>query len=241
MKKWLDWIRGHHKDWPVLVSVVIGFLNTEFAIPVILAGFLNLSGVRLGLAAGIWASSELSWWNYFSGWLFKKKIQAIPTVSEAIDMGQKVIDKFDLKEFLKPNPGDIYVVQQIKNFVHKHSIDNFDFDNYQNNIFFVKLVNFLKGVGYLLTCFFVFGVGLLPFFWIFSLMVCRLLKWRVAYLALFTSNFIKNYFLALVYDRVGFWPWFLSFLAFVAVLSYLLKKIIKSLKPVEQNSGSDSL
>lgn len=230
LRRWLVWIRDHRKDWPVLVSILVGFFNTEFVIPVVFRGIFDLSGRKLALAAGTWATTELCWWIFFSGWLFLKKIRNIPTVSEAINVGHEVVDRFDLKELLKPRPGDIYLVAQIKRFAIKHSIDNFDLDNYQDNPVFLSLVNFLKGIGYFLACLFIFVIGFLPFFWIFGLMACRWLKWRWAYLPLFTSNFLKNYFMALVYDRIGFWPWLISFVIFLSFLAYIIKRMIKKLK-----------
>lgn len=234
MKRWLFWLRIHRKDWPILVSIVIGFLNTEVATPFILKGIFGLSGIRLGMAAGLWASTELSWWFYFSGWLYQHKIRQLSTVNEAISLGQEA-KEFDLRKFLLPKKGDPYFIVKIKEFITKHSIDSFDPDRYKDDHFFISLVNALKVFGYLLACSLIFIMGLLPLWWIFALMVCRLLRWRLAYVVLFASNFIKNYSLAFVYEEIGFWWWIMLFFASVIVMSYILKTIVKNVKHISND------
>lgn len=234
MEKCLGWARICRKDWPIFVSVVVGFLNTEVATPFILKGILGLNGRSLGVAAGMWASTELCWWIYFSGWLYKNKIRRLTTVNEAIDLG-KAIKEFDWKEFLLPKKGDPYFIAKTKNFIKKHSIDNFDPENYKNNRFFDSLIGVLKGFGYIFTCGFIFVMGFLPLWWVFALMVCRLLKWRLAYLILFASNFLKNYFLAFIYEKIGFWWWIALFALSVFAMSYVFKVIVKNLKQVNEN------
>lgn len=234
MKKWLGWVREHWSDWPIFVSIVIGFLNTEVATPFIFKGILDLSGGALGAAAGTWATAELSWWFYFSGWLYNNKIRKLASIKEAINLGQEA-KEFDFRKFLLPKIGDPYFIVKIKNFIRNHSIDNFDYDKYQNDHFFNNLVNTLKVFGYILTCGLVFIMGLLPLWWIFALMVCRLLKWRLASAALFTGNFLKNYYLALIYERVGFWWWITLFFASVLIMSYVFKMIVKNVKQVSKD------
>lgn len=234
MKKWLLWLREHCKDWPVLVSLMVGFFNIEVATPVILRGILGLSGIKLGIAAGIWASTELCWWTYFSGWLYKTKIRKLDAVNEVISMGEAAKD-FDWRKFLMPKKGDPYFIVKIKDFIRKHSIDNFDPDNYKDDHFFISLMGALKGLGYILTCGLIFMMGFLPLWWIFALMVCRLLRWRLAYLSLFTSNFIKNYLLAAVYEKIGFWWWIGLFLLSAVIMSYILKMVVKNIKQISKN------
>jgi len=229
LKKWLAWIRKHHKDWPIFISIMIGFLNTEFVTPFILRGIFRLTGIGLRIATGTWASIELCWWNYFSGWLYENKIQHLGPVVEVINM-KEAAKEFDWKKFLLPKKGDPYLVVKIKDFIRKHSIDNFDQDNYKNDNFFVSLVGVLRELRYVFTCSLIFVMGLLPVWWILALMVCRVLKWRLAYLALFTSNFLKNYLLAFIYEKIGFWWWIALFILSVIVMSYILKAIIKILK-----------
>lgn len=229
MKKWLNRIRKYRGDWPIFVSIVVGFLNTEVVTPFVLRGILKLSGIKLGVAAGTWASIELCWWFYFSNWLYENKIRKLATINEAINLG-KAVKEFDWREFLEPQKGDPYFVAKVKGFIKKHSIDNFDLDNYQDNNLFTSLVGTLKGFGYLLTCSLIFMMGLLPLWWLFALMICRLLKWRLAYLVLFTSNFLKNYLLASIYEKVGFWWWIGLFVLSVLFISYVFKIIVKSIK-----------
>lgn len=235
LKRWLIWIREHRKDWPAFVSIVVGVLNIEVATPFILKGIFGLSGSRLGTAAGIWASTELCWWIWFSGWLYKNKIRQLTTVNDAINLGQEAKKEFDLRKFLLSKKGDPYLIARIKDFVRKHSIDNFDPDKYRDDHFFIRLVHALKIIGYILTCGLIFVMGLLPLWWIFALMVCRLLKWNLAYLALFVSNFIKNYWLAFIYEKIGFWWWITLLLLSIMGMSYVLKMIVKSITQVNKN------
>ncbi|MDP3793094.1 MAG: hypothetical protein Q8Q89_05220 [bacterium] len=234
MKKWLIWPREHRKDWPILVSIVVGFLNIEVATPFILKGFFELSGTRLGVSAGIWASVELCWWSYFSGWLYRNKIRKLGSVTEIINIG-KAAKKFDWRGFSLPKTGDPYLVIKIKDFIRKHSIDNFDPDKYEDDHFFISLISLLKGFGYVLTCGLIFVMGFLPLWWVFALMVCRLLRWRLAYLALFSSNFLKNYLMASVYEKIGFLWWIVLFIMSVIAMSYILKTIANKLKLITKN------
>ena len=234
MNKWLNWIREHRKDWPIFFSIVIGFLNTEVATPFILRGIFGLNGKALGVAAGMWASTELSWWFYFSGWLYKNKIRKLAAIKEAIDLGQEA-KEFDFRKFLLPKRGDPYFIVKIKDFIRNHSIDNFDPDKYQEDHFFNNLINALKVFGYILTCSLVFIMGLLPLWWIFALMVCRLFRWRLAYAVLFIGNFLKNYWLALIYDKVGFWWWITLFFVSALFMSYIFKKIVNNIKKMNEN------
>lgn len=229
MKKWLIWIRRHREDWPIFLSIVIGFLNTEIVTPFILHGIFKLSGKTLGLAAGTWASTELCWWNYFSGWLYQNKLRKINAVTEVISIGEAA-KEFDWRNFLQSKKGDPYLFATIKDFIRKHSIDSFDPDNYKDDNFFNSLMSGLKAFGYILTCILIFVMSLLPLWWILALMVCRLLKWKLAYLALLVGNFLKNYWMALVYDKIGFWWWIMIFILSVIIMSYILKIIVKKFK-----------
>jgi hypothetical protein len=175
----------------------------------------------------MWASIELCWWFWFTGWLYKNKIRKLSTVNEAIHIGE-AIKKTDLLEFLQPREGDPPFVVLIKNSVRKHSVDNFNLENYQNDHFFKSLVGILKGFGYILTCGLIFIMGLLPLWWIFGLMICRLVRWRIAYVALFTSNFLKNYLLAFAYNKIGFCWWMTLFILSAVFMSYVLEIIMKN-------------
>ena len=234
MEKWLLWLREHRKDWPISVSIVVGILNIEVATPLILKGFFGLSGTDLGISAGMWASTELCWWSYFSGWLYINKIRKLGPITEIINIGEAA-KKFNWREFLLPKKGDPYLVVKIKDFVRKHSIDNFDPDRYEEDQFFISLVGVLKSFGYILTCGLIFAMGFLPLWWIFALMVCRLLKWKLAYIALFSSNFMKNYLLASIYEKIGFWWWIALFIMSAIVMSYIFKTIANRLKPIVKN------
>lgn len=188
----------------------------------------------LRIAAGTWASVELCWWNYLSGWIYKNKIRKLDTVNEVINMSEAAKD-FDWRKFLLPKKGDPYFVAKIKDFIRKHSIDNFDPDNYKDDHFFISLIGALKSFGYLLTCGLIFVMGFLPLWWIFALMVCRLLRWKLAYVSLFVSNFIKNYLLASIYEKIGFWWWIVLFLLLAVIMSYILKMIVKNTRQINQN------
>jgi len=214
--------------------MMVGFFNIEVATPFILKGILGLGGEKLGISAGIWASIELCWWNYFSGWLYKHKIRKLHAVNEVINM-REAVKEFDWRTFLLPKRSDPYLVVKIKDFIRKHSIDNFDPDNYKDDRFFINLIRALRSFGYLFTCSLIFVMGFLPLCWIFALMVCRLFRWKLAYLALFISNFFKNYLLASIYEKIGFWWWVALFLLSVIIVSYVLKRIVNNIKQMNEN------
>lgn len=227
MKKWLTWLKNRNKDWPILISLIVASLNIELVVaPHILNGIFGLTGDNLRLSAGMWSSVEMFWWVFFSGWLFKEKIRKLSAVSEAIDLGHEAIDKFDIREILKPKPNDPYLILKLKGLAQKH-IEDFDLYNYQEDKTFLALFGFAKGLGYFFTCLFVVFIALLPLFWIFSLMICRLTGWRMAYFSLFLGNFIKNYFFAYIYELIGFWMLLLLFIAAVIIFGYMAKKVMK--------------
>src|SRR3989344_4314139 len=204
-KSWFIRAKGFicKSNWPFLVAFIVATLNTEFAIPFVLVGIFELTGHNLSLAAGIWASTELCWWFWFSGWLYREKIRKISTVAEAIDISQKAAKGFDLREFLGPNLGDLYPVVLVKDFARNHGIENFDIDNYQDNPIFISIRRF----GYIISC-------------------------------VFISNFLKNYYLAQVYEKIGFWWFALFFVAFILTMSYIVKSIIKKLKAYNNQTAS---
>ena len=197
--KWFLKFVHDKKNRPFLIALVVAVLNTEVAIPFILVGIFCLSGNSLSIAAGTWASTELCWWFWFSGWFYKEKIRRLTVISEAINIGQEAAKKFDVVEFLKPNKNDHYLLIKIKDLARKHSIENFDLDNYQDNPIFIAV----KSVSYTLVCFLVFFLGLLPWFWIIGLMICQVIRWRLPLLLIFVANFLKNYYLAQFYEKIG--------------------------------------
>jgi len=228
--KWLIAFVRNPKNWPFLVAFIVMCFNTEFAIPFILVGIFDLAGRSLSIAAGMWASTELCWWNWFSGWLYKEKIRKMESVAEAINIGQEAVKRFDLGEFLKSKPGDLFIVAKVKEFARKHGVDNFDLDNYQDNPVFIAS----RRLGYTLSLMLVAIFGFLPLFWIIALMICRMTKWKMAYMLLFACNFFKNYYLAYFYEQIGFWWFILCFVAFAVLVSYLTKRFVKKLKAYNQ-------
>lgn len=234
MKKWLSWLRKHRKDWPVFVSLMVICLNIELVVtPRILRGIFGLSGHDLGMAAGFWSSAELLWWIWFSLWLFKEKIRKLASVNQAIEVSREIFDDFDWQEFLKPRPGDSFLLWRLKNMAYRH-IREFDLDQHQKDGAFMEILGFAKGLGYVLACFLVAIFGLMPLFWILGLMICLSVKWRMAYAALFVSNFIKNYFFAALYEEIGFW-WLLgAFVLMVFVVSFVVGRLMNILRAKAQ-------
>lgn len=230
IREWMSWIREHRKDWPVLVALMVFCLNIELVVtPYILGGLFGLSEKKLRIAAGSWSSVELVWWIWFSIWLFREKIRKNKTVNQAIEIGRDFVDNFTWQEFLVKKPGDSFLVRNFKDIVAKR-VKEFDLDNYKDDGAFMVLFGYAKGLGYAFCCLLVFVFGLMPLFWILGLMICRLVKRRFTYLALFISNFIKNYYFAVLYERIGFWWLLAAFILMVIMVSFILKKFMNILR-----------
>ena len=230
LRRWLTWLKDHRKDWPVFISLIVFCLNIELVVtPHSLKGTLGLSGRELRLAAGAWSSVELCWWIWFSFWLFREKIRKLASVNKAIELGREFFEEFSLQDFFKPKLNDPFIVRRVKTVIYKH-IRDFDLDTYQEDGAFMELFGFAKGVGYFFACSLVFIFGLMPLFWLFGLMMCRMVGWRMAYVALFVSNFIKNYFFALIYEKIGFWWLFMAFVLLVMIISAVIKRGASVLK-----------
>lgn len=226
LKRWFAWMGRHRRDWPFIVSSLIACGNTEVAISVILSPIFGLTGSSLGLAAGLWATSELTWWNWFSGWFYRVKLSKISAINEAVALKDEAKD-FDFIKFLELRKSDPSLIIEVKKFIKKHVVENFDIDRYHNDTFFKKLLSALIVLGYVLACILIFTLGLLPFWWVFALMLCRFLKWKSAYVALYSGNFIKNYFLAYFYEELGFWLWATMLVVSALVMIFILRWITR--------------
>ena len=214
LSRWLNWIREHRRDWPILVSTILFLLNVEIVVtPYILANLLGLDGRELRLVAGTWSDIEMCWWIYFSVWLANEKMRRV---------GRPRI----LKDILKPKDGDKWWLARSKGLLNKYIVEKFDLENYKSDKFFKALSDSLKGYGYLPNVLFIFIFALVPGFWALALMVCRITKWMSLYAVLMLGNFLKNYFFAYVYELIGFW-WLLALIFLVsAVTAFITKKVV---------------
>lgn len=224
LKEWFAWLRKHRKDWPIFVALIVICLNIELVVtPHILKGIFDLSGQDLAMSAGIWSSVELGWWIFFSIWLFKEKIRKLTSVDKAINLGKEVIEDVNWDKIFEPASRDSFPIRRGKEFIRNH-IRDFDLAKRQEDTGFMIIFGFARGLGYILACLLIFAFALLPLFWTIGLMICRLVGWRMAYAALFSGNFIKNYFLAGVYERIGFWWLLFGFILMAVVIGFIVKR-----------------
>lgn len=213
MRKWLVWIREHREDWPTFLSFLILLLNVEIVVtPYILAGLIGLHGEILRRIAGVWSTAEMCWWIYFSVWLTREKMENV--------------GKSKLRDVFKTQESDHHLLIKAKKFFRKHILENFDLENYKGDKLFKIISKSLRDYGYLTNCFFIFIFSLLPGYWILALMMSRITKWTSLYLVLLVGNFLKNYFLAYVYELIGFW-WLLVVTTLVLVaVGFVVKRSI---------------
>ncbi len=189
------------QGWPILTSLGVGALNMEVVvIPLILVGYFDLWGVELRITAICWATCELIYWYWFSGWLvtrISRGQQAMEIIKNAVDFGRSVIipkaQKADIigatrewavSQIGKFNP-DKYEDKRIFGFVRKHGRKT------------------AKGTGKLLAGGLLIAVAAVPtpIFWIPALVACRAAKWRTGLFCMMIGNAIKNW----IFCNVWMW------------------------------------
>lgn len=177
------------KERVFYIAAVVLALNMEaIVIPFILKP-IGLSGLDLKIAAGVWATVEIIFWYWFSGWV-GRWFKNLPKVQEAVEDAKGIKEEAERRGILT----------YIKNWIWKHLLYDFSPDNYKQK----KLFSFLFRVGYVIACLFMFFLGAMPFFWIFALMVCRAKNWKIGFFALALGNLLKNVLFAHGWDYV--WP-----------------------------------
>lgn len=189
-------VRGLLQNWRVKLSAVVIVLNLELVvIPWILIWLFELSGPALRNAAGSWATVEMCWWVYFSGWASREagKLQQVVGVREATS------------EFVEEVKEDTVV--KIEEFIEDHTFRKFDLERLKGSRPYIFSVRIIKAFGYTFGFLFVFFLSAIPFpgVWIPGLAFCRKNNWTFGYFALFTGNFMKNYFYAYVWEFL--WPY----------------------------------
>lgn len=213
------------KTWRVRVALCVWAFNIELVvIPMILMGILGLSGYTLRVTAGVWASVEMCWWIYFSGWI-SRAIKRVEAVAEAVSSGKEVVPGIliEAKETAS--------YKKVGEFVKEHVIEQFDLSNLKKSkiLFFIAFL--LEVFGYTIGLSFIFVLAVFPFFgiWIIALATCRQKSWKMGYAALFLGNFTKNFFYAYLWEII--WPYRLVLFAVVGfVITTLL--VYKSHKKI---------
>jgi len=166
----------------VRIAAIITLFNMEIVvIPFILKGFLGLKGVALKVSAGSWATVELAFWYWFSGWVLKKMRESKP-VTEAVLIRRSI----DREEFIEVR--NTTLVQRLDNWVYEHIIGRFDPESNSRR----KLFAFLKGLGYAFGLPAIFMVSIFPVIWIVPFTLCRWTNWKLGVFVVFVANFLRN-------------------------------------------------
>jgi hypothetical protein len=182
---------GH--GWPILTSLGVGFLNMEVVvIPFILIGYFGLWDVGLKITAVCWATCELMYWYWFSGWLITRTSggqRAVETIKNAVDFGRSVIipkarkaniiettQEWIIGQINKFNPNK-YKNKRIFRFVRKHGRET------------------ARRTGKLLAGGLLIAVAAVPtpILWVPALAACRTAKWRTGLFCMMIGNAIKNW------------------------------------------------
>lgn len=213
------------KAWRVRVALCVWFFNIELVvIPMILMGILGLSGYTLRVAAGIWASVEMGWWVYFSGWI-SRAIKRIEAVAEAVSSGKEIVPEIitEAKETAS--------YKKIGEFVKEHIVEEFGLENFKKSKVFLFVLFLLGAFGYTIGWLFIFVLAAFPFFgvWIPALAICGKKDWKMGYAALFLGNFTKNFLYAYLWEII--WPYRLILFAVVGVIvaTFLVYKSYKNI------------
>jgi len=208
-------------NWRVRISAIVIAFNIEIVvIPVILIGILRLSGSVLRNVSSIWATVEMCWWVYFSGWV-PKEAAKIKQVAEAIELGKEVGPEF------VSEAKDTDSARKVEEFVAGYTLGKFDFEKWKDSWF----VSALKFLGYTFGCLFILFISAIPFpgIWIPGLAICRKNDWKLGYAALFIGNFAKNYLFAVIWEYI--WPYrpYIFGVLFVAIIYLFVYKSRNSL------------
>ncbi len=174
------------------IAAIVTLFNMELVvIPFILKGFLGLEGAVLKMAAGSWATAELSFWYWFSGWAFK-----IMRESEPIKEAALIIKSAGKKEFVEVR--NTTLAQRLDEWIYKHIMGHFDLESGPHKKFFI----FLKGLGYVFGLLAIFVVSIFPVIWFVPFTICRWADWKVGISVVFVANFVRNVGFAEAWDRV---------------------------------------
>lgn len=166
-------------------------------IPWFFIKILGLSGEALKFIAGIWATAEMYYWWWFSGWVILWSTKTDP-VKKAINIGKEVIDT---GRKITPSLKNTKIFKMIEDWIQDHLVDKFKPENYK----YRKLYKTILGLGYIASCVLLFCLGTipLPLFWIIGLVACRASNWRIGFLFLAMGNLFKNaYLFTLGWERI---------------------------------------
>jgi hypothetical protein len=186
------WFEKALRSWPLLTSTGVGLLNMEVVvIPFILIGYFDLWDVELKIAAICWATGELVYWFWFSGWLEKTSggKRVIEVIKGARKFGEDIIF---------PKAEEINIVETTKEWVDGQ-VNKFNPNQYKDKrIFrFVKKhgKKTAKGTGKILAGGLLVAVAAVPtpILWIPALVACRAVKWKTGFFCMMIGNAIKNW------------------------------------------------
>lgn len=173
---------------PVKLAILVVILNMELVvIPIILKGMLGFEGAELKVTAAIWATGEICFWYWFSGWLLlelKKTKGAI----EAIEIGREAIPEVKMSNFY----------YRAEEWTRKNIIDRFNPDNYDKKFLYLLL----RGCGYVFGLPTFFFLGLIPFMLAFGIIAIRIKNWKLGFGFLIAGNMLKNIYFAKGWDYV---------------------------------------
>ena len=180
----MKWIN----EWPVRWAILVLILNMELVvIPIILKGMLGLDGWYLKTAAMFWATGEIYFWYWFSGWL-AVKMKNHQEVRDAIGIGKEAI----------PEVKNSISYRRADQWIRKNIIDRFDPNKYQKG----RINLFLKGCGYIFGLPLFFILGLIPCLWVFGITATRIKNWRLGFWFLILGNMLKNIGFAEGWDHI---------------------------------------
>lgn len=179
--KWID-------KRPVRLAILVVILNMELVvIPIILKGILGFGGVELKIAAAIWATSEICFWYWFSGWLLLE-LKKSKEGKEAIEIGKEAVPEVKMSDFY----------YRAEEWVRKNIIDRFNPDKYEKKFLYLLL----KGCGYVFGLPTFFFLGLIPLMMAIGIIAIRIKNWKLGFGFLIAGNMVKNIYFAEAWDNI---------------------------------------
>ena len=156
-------------------------------IPIILKMILGLGGAELKIAAIVWATGEIYFWYWFSGWLLFE-LKKYEETKKAIKIGKEAI----------PEVRGAYFYHRAEKWVKKNIIDRFNPNKYKKKAFYLLL----KGCGYVFGLPLFFFLGLIPTMLVFGIIATRIKNWKIGFWFLITGNMAKNIGFAEGWDHI---------------------------------------
>lgn len=188
------------RRWESIVAALL-FLCSVDVVVMPLMSLIGIAGVALFLVAVSAASAEVAYWYWYAGWLGRNLVKTEPVQRTAHDF----TDRGFTGEFEGLWRGIREFGNDARDWLIEHATHKMAVDTPLKREMLDSALGIISTTHVWMMYPMMIGLGLMPYGWLFAILLCRAHRVRGAFVLFMLFNALKTYALGVAYVWLPLW------------------------------------